>query len=147
MTIDKSKDKAINWCYKNNVRYTKMVEIRKSLEKLKMILNEINYQDKVIVYQKKEYNIMKSILSGFFQNVAYNNGYQYIIIKVNESVKVRNFKSPFIVFGEFLIIDQGSLENVSTIQSPKWLLDVARDYFTSNDIPYEQKVILKKLKK
>ena len=36
--------------------------------------------------------------------------------------------------------------NLSTIQSPKWLLDVAREYFTSKDFPYEQKVILKKLK-
>jgi pre-mRNA-splicing factor ATP-dependent RNA helicase DHX15/PRP43 len=147
MAIDKSKDRAMNWCYKNNVRYNKMVEIRKSLEKLRIELNSIEYHDKVTVYQKKEYNVMKSILSGFFQNVAYNNGYEYKIIKIDEEVKVRNIKSPFVVFGEFLIIDQPSLENVSTIQSPKWLLDVARDYFTSKDFPYEQKLILKKLKK
>ena len=146
MAIDKSKDRAMNWCYKNNVRYNKMFEIRKSMQKLKMVLDDIEYQEKVTVYSKKEYNIMKSILSGFFQNVAYNNGYEYVILKVNESVKVRNIKSPFVVFGEFLIIEQSSLENVSTIQSAKWLLDVAREYFTSNDFPYEQKNIIKKLK-
>ena len=79
--------------------------------------------------------------------VAYNNGYQMIIFKINESGNVRNVKADFIVFGEYLIIDKSSLENVSPIPNPKFLLDVARDYFTGKDFPYEQQIILKKIKK
>jgi pre-mRNA-splicing factor ATP-dependent RNA helicase DHX15/PRP43 len=144
--IDKSKDRAIKWCNNNEIKYGKMREIRMSLEKFTQILNDIDYSEKVTVFQKKEYNIMKSILSGFFMQVAYNNGYQMIIFKINESGNVRNVKSDFMVFGEYLIIDRPSLENVSPIPNPKFLLDVARHYFTGNDFPYEQQIILKKIK-
>ena len=144
--IDKSKDNAMKWSHKNEIKYFKLREVKLTLEKYKIILNEINYQEKVTKYQKKEYNIMKAILSGFFMQVAYNNGYQMIIFKINESGNVRNNKGDFIVFGEYLIIDNPSLENVSPIPNPKFLLDVARDYFISKDFPYEQSVILKKIK-
>jgi len=143
------------WCYKNTIKYSKIYESWRAVYDIKKRFQNIIDNNKLpkldytfVTYSKKEYNIIKCILSGYFMNVVYKDIFDYEIMKINKPVKIfGKHKQDWLFYSNLRIQDFNVIDVVSCIFNPKWLVEIAPHFYNPSDFYAEQKSVVKKLYK
>ena len=130
-----------DWCRDNFINFRTMKAIDNVRGQLADILSKMN----IIVPQndfnneikgKRERRIIKSLIAGYFAQVAHleSAGY-YITVKDNQYVFIHpssylhgSRKATWVLFQEFVLTSKNYIRTVTEIQ-PEWLLQVAPHYF------------------
>mmetsp|Transcript_39200 Transcript_39200/g.44897 ORF Transcript_39200/g.44897 Transcript_39200/m.44897 type:complete len:143 (+) Transcript_39200:1858-2286(+) len=124
---------------------------------LVQLMNSLGYKVELSAKRPKEYlnRIKKSILSGFFMQVAHlvKSGH-YLTVKDNQTVAIHpstsiDHKPEWVLYHEFVLTSKNYIRIVSEIK-PKWLLQISPDYydldeFANNEIKKKLLKIKKKL--
>ena len=130
-----------DWCRDNFINFRTMKAIDNVRGQLADILTKMN----IVVPQndynneikgKRERRIIKSLISGYFSQVAHleSAGY-YITVKDNQYVFIHpssylhgSRKATWVIFQEFVLTSKNYIRTVTEIQ-PEYLLQVAPHYF------------------
>ena len=130
-----------DWCRDNYINYRTMKaidnvrnQLSDILKKMNIIVPENDYNNEI--KGKRERRIIKSLISGYFAQVAHleTAGY-YITIKDNQYVFIHpssylhgSRKATWVLFQEFVLTSKNYIRTVTEIQ-PEYLLQVAPHYF------------------
>ena len=130
-----------NWCRDNFINMRTMKAIDNVRGQLADILKKMNIQVPENDYNneikgKRERRILKSLIAGYFAQVAHleTAGY-YITVKDNQYVFIHpssylhgSRKATWVLFHEFVLTSKNYIRTVTEIQ-PEYLLQVAPHYF------------------
>ena len=130
-----------DWCRDNYINYRTMKaidnvrnQLSDILKKMNIIVPENDYNNEI--KGKRERRILKSLIAGYFAQVAHleTAGY-YITVKDNQYVFIHpssylhgSRKSTWVLFHEFVLTSKNYIRTVTEIQ-PEYLLQVAPHYF------------------
>ena len=130
-----------DWCRDNYINYRTMKaidnvrnQLSDILKKMNIIVPENDYNNEI--KGKRERRILKSLIAGYFAQVAHleTAGY-YITVKDNQYVFIHpssylhgSRKSVWVLFHEFVLTSKNYIRTVTEIQ-PEYLLQVAPHYF------------------
>ena len=137
----KKNEKNNNWCRDNYINYRTMKAIDNVrnqlgdiLKKMNIIVPENDFNNEI--KGKREKRILKSLIAGYFAQVAHleSAGY-YITVKDNQYVFIHpssylhgSRKATWVLFNEFVLTSKNYIRTVTEIQ-PEYLLQVAPHYF------------------
>jgi len=151
----KSEEKGVEkWCYDNflNVRSLKSSDNVRS--QLARTCKRFDLQFEGIDFRNKDYytNIKKSLLSGFFMQVAhlqraghYSTVKDSQVVILHPSVSMQNHKPDWVLYNEFVLTSKNYIRTVTEIQAA-WLIDIAPQYFDLRRFPAgETKLVLDRL--
>ena len=130
-----------DWCRDNYINYRTMKAIDNVRNQLADILKKMNISVPENDYNneikgKRERRILKSLIAGYFAQVAHleTAGY-YITVKDNQYVFIHpssylhgSRKATWVLFHEFVLTSKNYIRTVTEIQ-PEYLLQVAPHYF------------------
>eukprot|EP00658_Telonema_sp_P-2_P076881 TRINITY_DN6828_c0_g1_i5.p1 TRINITY_DN6828_c0_g1~~TRINITY_DN6828_c0_g1_i5.p1 ORF type:complete len:650 (-),score=117.59 TRINITY_DN6828_c0_g1_i5:192-2141(-) len=141
------------WCYENfiNARSMKSADaVRSQLERL---MNRFELPLLTTDFNSRDYysNIRKSVLSGYFMQVAHleRTGH-YLTVKDNQVVDVHpssslDHKPEWVVYHEFVLTSKNFIRTVSDIKGD-WLVEIAPHYYELSNFPdCEAKRVLERL--
>ncbi|KAJ1968746.1 Cyclin-dependent kinase catalytic subunit [Dispira parvispora] len=139
-------DYSMQWCYENFIQYRSLAKARDIRDQLVGLLERIEVPLEANANPADTTGIAKSLLSGFFGNVARRQraGDNYRIVKRNDTVLIhpssslREDKPPWVLYYELVLTSQKFIRVVMEIQ-PKWLLEIAPHVFKPADIFDESK--------
>ncbi|KAJ1651081.1 hypothetical protein IWQ61_008270 [Dispira simplex] len=139
-------DYSMQWCYENFIQYRSLAKARDIRDQLVGLLERIEVPLETNPNPADTTGIAKSLLSGFFNNVArrQRTGENYQIIKrkdtvlIHPSSSLREDKPPWVLYYELVLTSQKFIRVVMEIQ-PKWLLEIAPHTFKPGDIFDESK--------
>ena len=130
-----------DWCKENFINYRTMKAIDNVRNQLADILIKMNIDVPVNDFNneikgKRERRIIKSLISGYFAQIAYlESGGYYITIKDNQYVFIHpssylhgSRSVQWVLFQEFVLTSKNYIRTVTEIQ-PEYLLQVAPHYF------------------
>ena len=149
-----------DFCKDNFINYRTMKAIDNVRNQLKDILIKMNIDVPENDYNneikgKRERRIIKSLISGYFAQVAYlESGGYYITIKDNQYVFIHpssylhgSRSVQWVLFQEFVLTSKNYIRTVTEIQ-PEYLLEVAPHYFDLENMSgYAYRRELMKVKK
>ena len=148
-----------NWCRDNFINFRTMKaidnvrgQLADILRKMNIIVPENDYNNEI--KGKRERRILKSLIAGYFAQVAHleTAGY-YITVKDNQYVFIHpssylhgSRKATWVLFHEFVLTSKNYIRTVTEIK-PEYLLQVAPHYFDlENMTGYAYKRDLMKVK-
>ncbi|SBT87830.1 pre-mRNA-splicing factor ATP-dependent RNA helicase PRP43, putative [Plasmodium malariae] len=143
------------FCYEYYLNHRAMTSAQNVRSQLLRTMERLNLKIVSINPSNPDYyvNIRKSILSGFYQQVAYktSKGY-YITVKDIQIVTLHpstvfQINPEWVIYHELILTTKNFIRTVTKIDG-KWLLEMAKDYYALDDIPNseaknELKVLLK----
>ena len=149
-----------DWCRDNYINFRTMKaidnvrgQLADILKKMNITVPENDYNNEI--KGKRERRILKSLIAGYFAQVAHleTAGY-YITVKDNQYVFIHpssylhgSRKSTWVLFHEFVLTSKNYIRTVTEIQ-PEYLLQVAPHYFDLDKMTgYAYKRDLLKVKK
>ena len=148
-----AKDDA-SWCYDNYINNRTMKSADNVRTQLAKIMQRFNLPLKSTPFESKEYyiNIRKTLVSGFFMQVAhYERGF-YLTVKDNQKVQLHPStcldRTPeWALYNEFVLTTKNWIRTVTEVK-PEWLLEGAPAYYDMSSFPDgEAKRLLERLSK
>ncbi|EPZ33410.1 Helicase-associated domain-containing protein [Rozella allomycis CSF55] len=143
-TYVKNQFDAKRWCRENFLNPRAMASAVRIREQLEKIMKRFKFEISELSPLQKEFqnNIQKSLISGFFMQVACTNKStgKYEIIKENEKVDLHlstclQSKPTWVVFNEYIQTTTASIRTVTEISNYKWLLEIAPAYYDLDTLP------------
>uniref|UniRef100_A0A0K0F584 RNA helicase n=1 Tax=Strongyloides venezuelensis TaxID=75913 RepID=A0A0K0F584_STRVS len=130
------------WCYDNYLNFRTLTNAKNIRVQLERTMERLGLMKRQLSFSDTDYynNIKKSVLSGFFMQVAFRESSgHYIIAKEGQLVVIHpssvvNAKPEFIVFNEYIQTRQDFVRCCTEIQ-PDWLLQIAPHYYDIESFP------------
>uniref|UniRef100_A0A0N4ZXF3 RNA helicase n=1 Tax=Parastrongyloides trichosuri TaxID=131310 RepID=A0A0N4ZXF3_PARTI len=131
-----------SWCYENYLNFRTLSSAKNIRVQLERTMTRLKLMKKQLTFSDSDYynNIKKSILSGFFMQIAYRESSgHYTIAKEGQIVLIHpssviNAKPEFILFNEYVQTKQDFVRCCTELQ-PEWLLQIAPEYFDFETMP------------
>ncbi|KAJ7067803.1 P-loop containing nucleoside triphosphate hydrolase protein [Mycena amicta] len=125
------------WCYENFVQARSM---RRAQDVRKQLLGIMDRYKHEILSAGRDYNVVRrAICSGFFRNAAKKDpqeGYKTLVegtpVYIHPSSALFNRNPEWVVYHELVLTTREYCHNVTAIE-PKWLVDVAPQFFKVAD--------------
>ncbi|BAM39126.1 DEAD-box family helicase [Theileria orientalis strain Shintoku] len=160
----KESEFSMSWCYENYVQYKSLIQSQNIIEQLKQLVTRLNLlpadgasgseangvktNDGGSSSNSAEMNLkelmLKSIVSGFFVNVAIRsslkNEKNFRTIKTKQLVEIHpqsslfNQQAKYVVFNDLVLTTKQFMRQVSEIQS-KWLMELAPHFYQNIQLP------------
>ncbi|SOV22542.1 pre-mRNA-splicing factor ATP-dependent RNA helicase PRP43, putative [Plasmodium sp. DRC-Itaito] len=130
------------FCFEYYLNHRAMTSAQNVRQQLLRIMERLNLKILSIKPSSPEYyiNIRKALLSGFYQQVAYktSKGY-YITVKDIQMVTLHpstvfQMNPEWVIYHELLLTSKNFIRTVTKIEG-KWLLEIARNYYSLEDLP------------
>ena len=147
------------WCIERYLNYRTMKaadSIRDQLQNILLRMNiKIPQSDwSPIIKPKKAKKIIKSLIEGYFAQIAHlETGGYYITVRDNQYVFIHpssvlhDGKPKWVLFNEFVLTNKNYIRTCTSIEDPKLLLEVAPDFFNLEKMSgYAYKRDLEKVK-
>jgi len=131
------------WCRKNFVSQRSLTSADNVRRQLSGILQRVGLEINSTDFNSDEYydNIQKSLIEGFFTQIAHYEGGQnlYMTVKDNQMVNLHpscslDRKPKWVLFHEFVLTSQNFIRTCTSIRGP-WLLSVAGHYYDLETFP------------
>ncbi|CEF65027.1 ATP-dependent RNA helicase DHX8 [Strongyloides ratti] len=130
------------WCYENYLNFRTLSNAKSIRTQLERIMERLSLMKRQLNFSDTDYynNIKKSILSGFFTQVAFRESSgHYTIAKEGQLVVIHpssvvNTKPEFLLFNEYIQTRQDFVRCCTEIQ-PEWLLQIAPHYYDAESFP------------
>ncbi|CAA6663655.1 unnamed protein product [Spirodela intermedia] len=142
-----------SWCYENFVNQRAMKTADNIRQQLVRIMARFNLKLCSTDFNSRDYytNIRKSMLSGYFMQVAHleRTGH-YLTAKDNQVVHLHpstclDQKPEWVIYNEFVLTSRNFIRTVTDVRG-EWLVDIAPHYYDlSNFPPCEAKRVLERL--
>ncbi|KAF7792541.1 hypothetical protein EIP86_003582 [Pleurotus ostreatoroseus] len=125
------------WCYENFIQARSM---RRAQDVRKQLLGIMDRYKHDILSAGKDYNLVRrAICSGFFRHAAKKDpqeGYKTLVegtpVYIHPSSALFNRNPEWLIYHELILTTREYCHNVTAIE-PKWLIDVAPQYFKVAD--------------
>ncbi|KAI0076055.1 P-loop containing nucleoside triphosphate hydrolase protein [Panus rudis PR-1116 ss-1] len=125
------------WCYENFIQARSM---RRAQDVRKQLLGIMDRYKHDIISAGKDYNLVRrAICSGFFRNAAKKDpqeGYKTLVegtpVYIHPSSALFNRNPEWLIYHELILTTREYCHNVTAIE-PKWLVEVAPQYFKVAD--------------
>ncbi|CAL1694638.1 unnamed protein product [Somion occarium] len=126
------------WCYENFIQARSM---RRAQDVRKQLLGIMDRYKHDILSAGKDYNrVRRAICSGFFRNAAKKDpqeGYKTLVegtpVYIHPSSALFNRNPEWLIYHELILTTREYCHNVTAIE-PKWLVEVAPQYFKVADV-------------
>jgi pre-mRNA-splicing factor ATP-dependent RNA helicase DHX15/PRP43 len=132
----------VNWCYENFINHRSLKSADNVRQQLSRIMDRLNLRRVSTDFTHKDYyvNIRKSIVSGFFMQVAHlqRQGH-YLTVKDNQVVVLHpstclDHKPEWVIYDEFVLTSKNYIRTVTDVK-PQWLLEIAPNYYDFDNFP------------
>lgn len=132
-----------NWCYDNYLNHRSLASASNVRDQLirNMKRHEMPTQSTLDIQSPHYYpNIIKSLVSGFFMQVAHKEaGGQYVTVKDNQVVHlhpscVLDDKPEWVVYNEFVLTSRNYVRLNTRIHG-EWLVEIAPHYYDLSNFP------------
>lgn len=152
---ENDQSKVRNWCKKNLLSFYKIHEAHKTIYQLKSTFQLLLKQKKIpllkvsiIKCKSKKDNIIKSLLHGFFQNIATKLEKDGLFTLLKYSEKAMPFylrHKKWIIYDSIIIRRENIIEIPTHLPDPTWILEIAAYYFIPKEFKALQRIILRNL--
>lgn len=122
------------WCRAHWINHRAMRQAIQVRDQLVQLCNEAGVDPNVSCGNERE-KVLKAVLSGFVQNVAFllpDGSYRTVVnnqtVSIHPSSQLHGKKAPCIAYNELLYTNRQYMRTVSRIESA-WLVEVAPDYY------------------
>uniref|UniRef100_A0A7E4UQG1 RNA helicase n=1 Tax=Panagrellus redivivus TaxID=6233 RepID=A0A7E4UQG1_PANRE len=130
------------WCYQNFVNYRALKNADDVRGQLVRLMKRFNLKIVSTDFNSRDYyvNIRKSIVAGFFMQVAHlGHSGHYEIIKDSQIVNlhpssVLDHKPEWALYNEFVLTTKNYIRTVTDVR-PEWLLQMAPQYYDPQHFP------------
>jgi len=138
----KNNQESSAWCYDNFLNHRSMKSADSVRAQLMRVMNRLGLELKSADFNAKDYyaNIRKSLLAGFFMQVAHleRTGH-YLTVKDNQVVAlhpstVLQHKPEWALYDEFVLTSKNYIRMVTDIKG-EWLVELAPHYYDLNHFP------------
>jgi len=138
----KNNQESSAWCYDNFLNHRSMKSADSVRAQLMRVMNRLGLELKSADFNSKDYysNIRKSLLAGFFMQVAHleRTGH-YLTVKDNQVVAlhpstVLQHKPEWALYDEFVLTSKNYIRMVTDIKG-EWLVELAPHYYDLNHFP------------
>ncbi|KAL9397229.1 hypothetical protein Peur_011482 [Populus x canadensis] len=142
-----------SWCYENFVNHRALKAADNVRQQLVRIMARFNLKLCSTDFNSREYyiNIRKSILAGYFMQVAHlEQSGHYLTVKDNQVVHLHpsnclDHKPEWVIYNEYVLTSRNYIRTVLDIRG-EWLVDIAPHYYDLQNFPQcEAKRVLEKL--
>ncbi|KAL9360285.1 hypothetical protein Peur_048408 [Populus x canadensis] len=142
-----------SWCYENFVNHRALKAADNVRQQLVRIMARFNLKLCSTDFNSRDYyiNIRKSILAGYFMQVAHlEQSGHYLTVKDNQVVHLHpsnclDHKPEWVIYNEYVLTSRNYIRTVLDIRG-EWLVDIAPHYYDLQNFPQcEAKRVLEKL--
>lgn len=133
------------WCQDNFVQYKTLKRVKNIREQLERQCRRLGIEQETSAEENKTLMIQKSIVSGFFPNIARlsKTGDSYRRLKQNQPVYVHPSSAIFptkpppklVLYHELVLTSKEFMRNCMVIQE-KWIEEFASHYYNANDLSF-----------
>lgn len=130
-----------NWCYENYVNHRTMKSAENVRVQLQRIMSRLNIPIKSTPFDSRDYyvNIRKSLLCGFFMQVAHLEKGAYVTVKDNQKVQIHpstclDRNPEWVLYNEFVLTSKNWIRTVTEVR-PEWMIEASPAYYDMDNFP------------
>ncbi|KAF8636122.1 hypothetical protein AX17_003777 [Amanita inopinata Kibby_2008] len=131
-----------NWAWQNYLSQRSLIQAENVRNQLQRVMERFEIESISLSDEKKLYqNIRKTLVCGFFMQVAHKEGEKgsYITVKDNQVVGLHpscglETQPEWVIFNEFVLTTRPFIRTVSELR-PEWLLEFAPTYYDLENFP------------
>lgn len=143
-----------SWCFDNYLNHRTMKSAENVRVQLAKIMQRLNISLNSTPFDSRDYyvNIRKSLVSGFFMQVAHFEKGLYLTVKDHQKVQLHpssclDRNPDWVLYNEFVLTTKNWIRTVTEVK-PEWLLECAPAYYDLENYPEgEGKRILERISK